>query len=66
MPQERHNFFLVLKNCKNGTKISGKKKKKIPNWNKTAEIAIDANAATAVNNQPDHRMPFLLKTKIIF
>lgn len=66
MPQEGHCFFLILKNCKNGTKISGKKKKKIPNWNKTAETAIDAKATITVSGQPDHLMPFLLNAKIIF
>jgi hypothetical protein len=42
--------------CKKGTKTSGKKKKKIPNWNKNIEITIDATAAITVKGQPDHLM----------
>ncbi|HWP78420.1 MAG TPA: hypothetical protein VNL34_02065 [Candidatus Nitrosotenuis sp.] len=58
-------FFEILKNLINGTKISGKKKKKNPYCSRNKEITIDAIAAMAVSGQPDHLMILFGDRKII-
>ncbi|HWP78466.1 MAG TPA: hypothetical protein VNL34_02295 [Candidatus Nitrosotenuis sp.] len=45
-----------LKNLTNGTKINGKKKKKIPYRSKIRDITIDVAATITVSGQPDNRM----------
>ncbi|MFN3654183.1 MAG: hypothetical protein ACK4TO_02515 [Candidatus Nitrosotenuis sp.] len=58
-------LFEILKNLINGTKISGKKKKKNPYCNRNKEITIDAIADMAVSVQPDNLMLLFGDIKII-
>lgn len=55
LPHEWHLFFLIP-NTKRGTKSSGRKKKKMPNGSRIAEIASEDTTATAVRGHPDHLM----------
>jgi hypothetical protein len=59
-----HGFFFVLKKCKNGTKIKGKKNRNIPYCNRMTETKSDAIIAMIVNGHPNHFMSFLSRLTI--